>query len=111
MANESQVIINKALQFFSSISDKTRLSILLCLTEGNKTVTEIYNLVGKNMTLSAISHQLKLLNNLGIIQNEKRGRQKYYKLSDDFCWCILNESFNHFKGKCKCSKTKHLGVK
>lgn len=109
MANED--VINKVLQFFSSISDRTRLGILLSLTEKNKTVNEIYGDVGSHITLSAVSHQLKLLDNMKVISYEKKGRERYYKLSEDFCWCILEDAFKHFNGKCKCAKMKHFGVK
>jgi len=102
--------MNEALQFFASISDRTRLGILLSLTEKDKTVNEIYNDVGKHITLSAISHQLKALNNIKIISYNKKGREKYYKLSDGFCWCILKDAFKHFDGRCKCAKMKHFGV-
>ena len=106
----SQEVVQKALQFFSSLSDKTRLTILLSLAEGNKTVSEIYTLVGNHISLSAISHQLKSLADLSIVKFERNGREKYYRLSDDFCWCILKDSFVHFRGECKCPKAKHLGV-
>ena len=98
--------IDKVLQFFSSLSDKTRLKIVISLSKNDKTVTEIYNGINENITLSAISHQLKLLSNLGIVKFEKFGRERYYKLSKNFCWCILHDAFDHFSGKCKCSRRK-----
>jgi len=46
----------KVIQFFSSLSDETRLKILLSLTDGPKTVNEIYDIVGrKKMTLFIMS--------------------------------------------------------
>lgn len=96
----------KILKFFSSLSDKTRLKIVISLSKGNKTVTEVFNDISENVTLSAISHQLKLLSDLNIVKFEKSGRERYYSLSNDFCWCILNDAFNHYNGKCKCSMKK-----
>ena len=93
----------KLLQFFSALADDTRLKILTSLVESPKTVNEIYGNVGKDsMTLSAISHQLTLLYNQDIITYEKKGRKKYFQLSDDFCWCILKDALGHFRNKCKC---------
>ena len=110
MIKESQEVINKAVQFFSSLSDKTRLTILMSLVDGSKTVTEIYSLVGNHISLSAISHQLASLHDQSIVKFEKNGREKHYALSDELCWCILKDSFVHFRGECKCKKLRHLGV-
>ncbi len=87
----------KVMQFFSSLADETRLHILLSIAENPKTVNEIYDFVGRDkMTLSAISHQLKQLNDLGIVIYNKKGKEKYFELSDKFCWCILKDTFSQF---------------
>jgi len=99
--------ISKALQFFSSLADETRLKILLSLLDGPRNVGGIYEFVGKDkMTLSAISHQLSQLHALNIVDFEKQGQEKLYRLSDNFCWCILKDLFKQFKGhRCpNCSK-------
>ena len=100
----------KVMQFFSSLADETRLKILLSIAKEPKTVGEIYDFVGKDrMTLSAISHQLKQLNDMGIVSYEKKGRERVFQLSDKYCWCILRDAFSQFGNnieiKCKkCSK-------
>lgn len=74
-------INSKIMHFFACLADETRLKIVLSLANGKKTVNEIYNYVGKNrMTLSAISHQLKLLSDTGIVAYEKKGKEKFYEL-------------------------------
>ena len=96
-------INKKTLQFFSVLADETRLRILVSLVHGPKSVGEIYSFVGKDsMTLSAISHQLKQLDDLEIVGFTKKGREKYFQLSDDFCWCILKDALDHFDNSCKC---------
>ena len=100
----------KVMQFFSSLADPTRLHILMSIAEKPKAVNDIYNFVGRDkMTLSAISHQLKQLSDMSIVKFEKEGKEKYYRLSSDFCWCILRDAFKQFGNtieiKCeKCSK-------
>lgn len=100
----------KVLDFFSSLADSTRLKILLSIAENPKTVNEIYGFVGRDkMTLSAISHQLRQLSDLGIVSFSKKGKEKMFELSDRFCWCILRDVFkqfgNNIKIKCKkCNK-------
>lgn len=87
----------KVVQFFASLADKTRIKILLSLTEGPKKVNEIYAFVGREkMTLSAISHQLKQLNDMGIIYHKRNGKEKIFRLSNEFCWCIIRDAFRHF---------------
>ena len=94
------------IRFFSALADETRLDMLLALAEKPKTVNQLHKSVDK-ITLSAVSHQLKQLNNLGIVEFKKKGREKYFKLSDKFCWCILKTSMAHFKkSKCEaCSRS------
>ncbi len=107
--NAKQKVIN----FFASLADETRLKIILSIAEKPRTVNDIYNFVGKDkMTLSAISHQLKTLSDTGVIFSIKKGKEKFYELSGDFCWCILRDAFKQFdndlKIKCKkCGNKKH----
>ena len=100
----------KVLNFFSSLSDPTRLKILLSIAKEPKNVNEIYRFVGKNkMTLSAISHQLTQLTNLSIVSYEKKGKEKFFELSDNFCWCILRDAFKQFDNniKIECKKCEN----
>lgn len=96
-------IDKRILQFFSCLSDETRLRILLCLAEKPKNVSELHEHLGKNsITLSAVSHQLRQLSDLEIVVFEKMGREKRFALSNDFCWCILKDAFKHYEGKKSC---------
>ncbi len=93
----------KILRFFSAMADPTRLRILLSIMDGPKTVNGIYAAVGKGkMTLSAISHQLKQLEQTGVVQFDKNGREKAFMLSDGLCWCILRDAYRHFGSDCDC---------
>jgi ArsR family transcriptional regulator len=97
----------KILRFFSALSDETRLKIVSCLKESPSTVSQIHRCVGDNMTLSAVSHQLRLLTDLDIVDYKKSGREKTFRLSDEFCWCILKDAEKHFSGKCKKCHSKN----
>jgi DNA-binding transcriptional ArsR family regulator len=86
-------IKKKLLNFFSSLSDETRLMILLAIAKSPKTVSEIHEAVGNSkITISAISHQLKLLRSMNIVVAKKKGRERIYELSDEYCWCILRDA-------------------
>jgi len=101
----------KVLDFFSSLADETRLMILLSLADKPRNVNDIYEFVGKDkLTLSAISHQLRELSNLNIVKFEKKGKEKLFRLSEDFCWCILRDAFRQFGSKIQI-KCKKCGVK
>jgi len=108
MINQKQNLAEeKVMQFFSSLADETRLHMLLAIAENPRTVNEIYDFVGRDkMTLSAISHQLKQLTDMNIITFERKGKEKYFELSDKFCWCILRDAFSQFDAniKIKCKK-------
>jgi len=97
----------KVLDFFSSLADETRLKILVSIANTPKNVNQIYEFIGKNkMTLSAVSHQLKQLKDLGIVVCKKSGKERLYELSDKFCWCVLRDAFSQFGNKMeiKCKK-------
>ncbi|PIN87305.1 transcriptional regulator [Candidatus Woesearchaeota archaeon CG10_big_fil_rev_8_21_14_0_10_44_13] len=100
-------------QFFSALADETRLKILLSILDKPKTVNDIYSEVGReNMTLSAISHQLRQMNDMGMVAYEKKGRERHFRLSDNFCWCILRSAMSHFGSKAKCEEcSKKLRIK
>jgi len=89
--------INKKLvKFFSAMADETRIKIIISISKSPKTVNDIHKNSDKTLTLSAISHQLKLLENSDIVKYEKKGRERYYSLSGDFCWCMLKDAIKHF---------------
>ncbi len=107
---------NRVLNFFGSLADETRLKILITIANGPTNVNEIHRSVGKEkLTLSAVSHQLRLLKDLGVVSCEKQGKEKLYELSDNFCWCILRDTFkqfnNNIKIKCKKCENKRQLVK
>ena len=110
MKTDSSEINKKILQFFSSLADETRLKIILSIAESSKTVSEIHRYVGKDkLTLSAISHQLKQLNDIGAVSYKKIGKEKLFELSDKFCWCVLKDAFKQFDKNIviKCKKCVH----
>ena len=104
MENEAS---RKVMQFFSSLSDETRLKIVLSLAEKPRTVNDIHKYIGKDsLTLSAVSHQLRQLSDLGIITHVRKGKEKFFELSDKVCWCVLRDAFEQFNKKIniKCDK-------
>lgn len=63
---------------FRLLSDKTRLSILLRLTEGERNVTTLCEELG--LPQPTISHHLGLLRMNNIVSNRRNGKQVFYGL-------------------------------
>jgi ArsR family transcriptional regulator len=91
------------IKLFSTLADETRLDIVLALSKQPLAVNQIHDAV-PNITLSAVSHQLRLMADMDIVKYKKTGREKKYSLSDSFCWCILKNAIAHKEGKCEACK-------
>ncbi|MBQ6125796.1 MAG: helix-turn-helix transcriptional regulator [Erysipelotrichaceae bacterium] len=80
-------------ELFKNFSDSTRIRILYCLIENERSVTEICDLL--NMNQSAISHQLRILKNSKLIKNRREGKTVYYSLADDHVYNIISQGIEH----------------
>ncbi|MBQ1307080.1 MAG: winged helix-turn-helix transcriptional regulator [Erysipelotrichaceae bacterium] len=80
-------------ELFKNFSDSTRIRILYCLIENERSVTEIADLL--NMNQSAISHQLRILKNSKLIKNRREGKTVYYSLADDHVYNIISQGIEH----------------
>lgn len=88
-------LINELSETFKCLSDFTRLKILLSLTEDELCVCDIAALTG--VSVSAISHQLRLLKNNRLVNHRKDGKMVYYSLDDEHINKIVNEAAKHTK--------------
>lgn len=73
--------------FFKILGDTTRLRILNYLGKEEKTVTEVAE--GLDMTVAAISYQLKQLKTHRLVKSRKEGKEVYYQLDDHHVFDIL----------------------
>ena len=80
-------------EIFKALGDPTRIKILYVLMENELCVCDIATLVG--MTVSAISHQLRLLRNLKIVKFRKEGKMVYYSLDDEHITRLLEMGVEH----------------
>ncbi len=65
-------------KFFRGLADSTRLAILECLRNGEKTVTEIVQETGHSQ--SNISNHLSCLLECGLLKNRRDGKNIYYSI-------------------------------
>lgn len=82
-------------EIFKVISDPTRLQMALALSVQELCVCDLAAIV--NLSVSAISHQLRLLKSMKIVTNRKQGKMVFYKLDDQHIENLIKESLVHIK--------------
>ena len=86
-------------RLFSSISDHTRIRIVHALTEADRlNVSEIAEYTG--LSVSAISHQLRLLRDRAMLQATREGRSVYYSLADEHLRALIKTGVQHAYQDC-----------
>ena len=80
-------------ELFKVFGDSTRIRILCSLFDGEMCVCGIASLLG--MTLSAISHQLRILKNAKLVKSRRDGKTVYYSLDDAHIHDIIGLGLEH----------------
>lgn len=80
-------------EFFRIMGDGTRLGILLELEEGELCVNCIAERLG--CTVSAVSHQLRILKDARLVSCRKEGRSVHYSLCDHHVKIIIDTAREH----------------
>jgi DNA-binding transcriptional ArsR family regulator len=78
-----------------ALATPSRLLILTRLREAPCAVTDLAEAVG--MEQSAVSHQLRLLRNLGLVTGRRSGRSIVYSLYDNHVAMLLDEAVYHIE--------------
>jgi DNA-binding transcriptional ArsR family regulator len=76
-----------------ALATPSRLLILARLRQGPCRVTELAEAIG--MEQSAVSHQLRLLRNLGLVARTRSGKHIDYGLYDNHVAMLLDEAVYH----------------
>lgn len=76
-----------------ALASPSRLLILDRLRAGSSTVGDLAASVA--MEQSAVSHQLRLLRNLGLVVGDRQGRSIVYALYDDHVAQLLDQALFH----------------
>lgn len=74
---------------FRALAEPTRLRLMSCLFDGERTVGDLVPLAGQSQ--ANVSKQLAVLHRAGWVKREKRGLSVYYTLADErtFALCEL----------------------
>ena len=92
MLPEENVIYNLA-ELFKMFGDPTRAKILRCLQIRDLYVGEIADIL--EMSISAVSHQLRVLRSAKLVKGTKEGKEVKYSLDDDHVTMILECGLTH----------------
>lgn len=74
--------------FFDALSDVTRLKIVSALSVSTMCVTDLSTLTALNQT--TVSHQLRILRSLGIVDCKRQGKVMFYSLAERSIPQIMN---------------------
>lgn len=78
---------------FQILSDPNRLRVLHCLTHEEVCVCDLSAVLG--MTVSAVSHQLRLLRALRLVKSRRDGKVVYYSLADEHVAKLMEMGLEH----------------
>lgn len=82
-------------QFFQVLSDPTRVRLVKALADGKWCVSDLAQAL--QMDQPAISHQLKYLRRMGLVEWKKRGRHVYYTLDNLLLRTTLLKALNELQ--------------
>lgn len=80
-------------ELFKIFGDSTRIRILYALFESEMCVCDLAESL--SMTMSAISHQLRVLKQADLVRFRRDGKTVYYSLADSHVKSILGQGMEH----------------
>ena len=81
---------------FKVLGDPTRTKIVIVLSKAELRVSELVPIVG--LSMSAVSHQLRLLRNFELVKVRKDGKMAFYSLDDTHIDNLVAEGLRHIGG-------------
>jgi len=81
---KTQALFDARAEIVKALAHPTRLFIVNELSKGERCVCELREEIGAD--ISTVSKHLSVLKNAGIVEDDKRGLQVFYRLR---CPCIL----------------------
>lgn len=91
---EEELILDIA-DFFDALGNPTRLKILFALLEEELCTCDLSNITG--LSVSAISHQLRILKDRKIVAYRKDGKNVFYRLDDEHIKDVLKIALKHVR--------------
>ena len=82
-------------ELYKVFGDSTRVSLLYILLEEELCVCDLAALLG--VSVSAVSHQLRILKQARLVKFRKEGKTVFYSLADDHVKDIIGEGMEHIE--------------
>jgi len=82
-------------ELFTMLGEPTRLRIVTELSGQERCVHELADTLG--LSLSAVSHQLRLLKTTRVVKFRKAGKHVFYRLDDDHIKQIIQTASEHIQ--------------
>jgi len=80
-------------ELFRAFSDTSRVRILFALTTQEMNVNALAELVG--ISESAISHHLRSLRQMRLVQARRDGKEVYYRIEDEHIIALFGQGVSH----------------
>lgn len=80
-------------ELYKVFGDSTRIKILYVLFEAEMCVNDIALVL--SMNISAISHQLRVLKQAGLVKFRREGKTVFYSLADEHVRTIIDQGAEH----------------
>lgn len=81
--------------FFKTFGDSTRIRIVSALISGELCVCDIA--AALDMSVSAVSHQLRVLRQAKIVRTRRDGKQIHYSIEDEHVGILFTVALEHLR--------------
>jgi ArsR family transcriptional regulator, lead/cadmium/zinc/bismuth-responsive transcriptional repressor len=92
-ARASDSLLEQTAALFSAMGDPTRLRLLEALAVEELCVCDLAQL--SMISQSGVSHQLRVLRELGLVSFRRDGNRAVYRLADEHVRSLLAQGFEH----------------
>ena len=82
-------------ELFSAFSDTSRVRILSAIVERELNVGALAGLVG--LSESAVSHHLRGLRQMRLVQSRRDGKEVYYRIVDPHIITLFHQGIDHVR--------------
>mgnify|MGYP001814296215 FL=1 len=86
-------LVTEVAETFKVLAHPTRVRILRALAKEELCVCDLAQVLG--MTVSAASHQLRMLRGMRLVRYRMEGKLAYYSLRDPFVLALLEDGIRH----------------
>jgi DNA-binding transcriptional ArsR family regulator len=80
-------------ELFRTFSDTSRVRILSALVSSEMNISALAETIG--ISESAISHHMRGLRQMQIVQSRREGKEVYYKIEDEHIIELFQQGVNH----------------